>query len=282
MSTHHVRTGIREVLHRTRGRAHGPITRLMSPGDLGRLAKPFVFLDLADFDGRFAPTPMDYLWHPHSGIATVTVMLDGGIRFAETTGREGALPAGGVEWMRASGGVWHTGEPLPGRTRVFQLWVALPPELENASNASTYVLPRDVPVEGPAQVILGEYGDAKSPIEAPPMTYLRVKLGPGEHWIYDPPKGHTVGWVAVDEGTLRTPSTSIPAGELAVFESKEEPLDFVAEGKTSFVLGSAVKHPHELVLGSYSVHTSAEALRRGEREIRRIGQELHNKGILRG
>src|SRR5258707_7755218 len=84
----------REIVHRTRGRTHGPITRLVSPSDLGELIKPFVFLDLAAFDGRLAPTPMGFGWHPHSGIATVTVMLEGAVRFAETTGRDGVLPAG--------------------------------------------------------------------------------------------------------------------------------------------------------------------------------------------
>ena len=43
------------------------------------------------------------------------------------------------------------------------------------------------------------------------------------------------------------------------------------EGDTAFVLGSAVKHPHDLVLGHYSVHTSQAALAEGEAEIRRIG-----------
>jgi hypothetical protein len=47
------------------------------------------------------------------------------------------------------------------------------------------------------------------------------------------------------------------------------------------VLGSAPKHPHDLVLGSYSVHTSIEALRQGEAEIRRIGQGLRANGTLR-
>jgi redox-sensitive bicupin YhaK (pirin superfamily) len=272
-----LQTSVREVVYRTRGHGQGPITRLMSPGDAGELVKPFVFLDLAGFDGRFAPPPMDYLWHPHSGIATVTVMLEGGIRFAETTGREGSLPMGGVEWMRASGGVWHTGGPLPGRTRVFQLWVALPPELENAANDSNYVLPRDVPAEGPVRVILGDYGKLKSPIASPPMTYLHVRLQPGQRWTYQPAPGHTVGWVAVDEGVLRTPATAIPAGELAIFAPSEEPLDFVVEENTSFVLGSAARHPHDLVLGNYSVHTSVEALNQGEAEIRRIGRPLQAK-----
>lgn len=39
----------RAIVHRTTGSSHGPITRLMSPGDLGQLCKPFVFLDLFGF-----------------------------------------------------------------------------------------------------------------------------------------------------------------------------------------------------------------------------------------
>lgn len=271
---------VREILYRTSGHPHGPITRLMSPGDLGELIKPFVFLDLFGFDGRYAPTPMDFGWHPHSGIATVTVMLEGSVRYAETTGKEGILPAGSVEWMRAGGGVWHTGAPELGRVRGFQLWVALPPELENAANASHYVMPEDVPTEGPARVILGAYGGLQSPIAAPPMNYLSVSLNAGERWTYHPPQGHTVAWVAVHEGVLRAPSP-IPSGELAIFEPSERSIDFVAEGATVFVLGSAAKHPHDLVLGNYSVHTSADALRQGEAEIRRIGHQLRANGTLR-
>jgi hypothetical protein len=41
----------RAIVQRTRGRTHGPITRLMSPSDLGEILKPFVFLDLFDHEG---------------------------------------------------------------------------------------------------------------------------------------------------------------------------------------------------------------------------------------
>ncbi|HZN91769.1 MAG TPA: pirin family protein [Myxococcales bacterium] len=269
----------REIIYRTRGHTHGPITRLVSPGDLGELIKPFVFLDLAAFDRRFVPMSPGIGWHPHSGIATVTVMLEGSVRYAETTGNEGVLPAGGVEWMRAGNGVWHTGAPASNRMKLFQLWVALPPELENAPFASRYVVPEDVPDEGHVRVILGSYGELKSPIDAPPMTYLAVSLEPGQRWTYQPPPGHTVAWAGVHEGVLRA-SSPIPAGEVAIFEPSEEPIDFVAEGKTGFVLGSAARHPHPLVLGSYSVHTSAEALSRGQEEILRVGRELRAKGTI--
>jgi redox-sensitive bicupin YhaK (pirin superfamily) len=280
MLARQIQLPVRAIAERTRGHTGGPITRLMSPSDLGHLVKPFVFLDLAVFEEGQPRTPMEYLWHPHSGIATVTVLLEGAIHFAETTGRNGVLPSGGVEWMRAGNGVWHTGQAEPGRMRAFQLWVALPPELENGPNASQYLMPDEVPAVGPARVILGTYGGEKSLIDAPPMTYLAVSLEPGQRWTYRPPKAHDVLWVAVHEGALGTVST-IPAGEIAVFEPSEQSIDFVAQEKTGFVLGSARRHPHDLVLGNYSVHTSAEALRKGQAEIRRIGRQLRENGTLR-
>jgi hypothetical protein len=49
---------------------------------------------------------------------------------------------------------------------------------------------------------------------------------------------------------------------------------------TGFVLGSAVKHPYDLVTGHYSVHTTVDALRQGESNIAAIGRRLHNQGVL--
>src|SRR6185436_4255119 len=143
------------------------------------------------------------------------------------------LPAGSVEWMQAGNGVWHTGAPEPEGVKGFQLWVALPPELENAPNASRYVMPEEVPAVGPARVILGTYRGAKSPIAAPPMTYLAVSLKAGERWTYQPPDGHTVAWIAVYDGRLRTPAR-VSGGELAIFEPSEGPIDFVAEADARF------------------------------------------------
>jgi hypothetical protein len=58
-------TTIRRIARRTRGRKHGPTTRLMSPSDLGELLKPFVFLDRFEHEGP----PFNGGLHPHSGIA---------------------------------------------------------------------------------------------------------------------------------------------------------------------------------------------------------------------
>lgn len=274
-----IETKTRAIVHRTRGSTHGPITRLVSPGDLGEFLKPFVFLDLFGFKPE--PGHRGFGMHPHSGIATLTFMIEGDVGYEDTTGKQGVLPAGGIEWMRAGNGVWHDGAPAGGSpVSGFQLWVALPAAEENAPAQSLYLAPSQVPQEGPARVLLGRYGKAQSAIPAPAsMNYLAVRLQDGERWRYTPPAGHTVAWVAVNAGRLDA-GGPVGTGELAVFEESGEAIDFVAHGDTAFVLGSAVKHPHELVMGRYSVHTSKAALDRGEAEIRRIGARLREEGRL--
>jgi redox-sensitive bicupin YhaK (pirin superfamily) len=273
----------RPIVYRTPGSKHGPITRLVSPSDLGEFLKPFVFLDVFGFQP--GPDHQGFGMHPHSGIATLTFLIEGEVRYEDSTGKKGVLSAGSVEWMRAGNGVWHTGAPVGSApVQGFQLWVTLPASAENAPAESTYLAPNEVTREGPARVLLGCHGAATSAIRAPaPMNYLAVDLKDGERWRYVPPAGHTVAWVAVASGRITAGDATggpIGPGELAVFEESGAAIGFVAEGDTTFVLGSAVKHPHDLVMGYYSVHTSQAALERGEAEIRRIGDHLRQQGRL--
>jgi redox-sensitive bicupin YhaK (pirin superfamily) len=268
----------RRIVHRTRGRSHGPITRLVSPSDVGELIKPFVFLDYFDIDPKHMPA---IGFHPHSGIATLTVLLEGQVSYEETSGTKGVIEPSGVEWMRAAGGVWHTGGVV-GTTRAkgYQLWIALPPEMESIESQAQYLGGEHFRSQGPARVILGRYAEATSEVRAPTtINYLDVALKKGEKWRYEPPGDHTVGWIAVHRGKLATPEI-VDKRELAVFEESNGAFDFEALEDTGFVLGSAVKHPHELVLGTYSVHTSKQALDRGEARIAEIGRRLRAEGRL--
>ncbi len=272
----------RSVVQRTRGSTHGPITRLVSPSDLGQLLKPFIFLDRLELPA--GGQPLQFGMHPHSGIATLTYLIHGQASYEDTTGEQGArgtLPNGGVEWMMAGGGVWHTGAPVnTERALGFQLWVAMPPELELATAHSIYLGPASMPHAGPARVLLGSYGGQTSPIPAPSnMTYLAVHLKAGETWRFEPPAGHTVAWLAVGEGDLVAP-TALSTGDLVVFDASGSAIELEAQTDTVLVLGSGVPHPHELFMGSYSVHTSAETLRLGQAGIRERAQLLRQQGRL--
>src|SRR5258705_1243254 len=144
-------TSVRSIARRTHGQNHGLVTRLMSPSDFGEILKPFVFLDLFDHQGA----PFNGGIHPHSGIATLSYVIEGAVSFIDPENVRGTLPAGGVEWMQAGRGMWHGGGPdKAGRTRGLQLWIAVAPGLEIGSNINIYQAPEQVAAEWPARVLL--------------------------------------------------------------------------------------------------------------------------------
>jgi hypothetical protein len=56
----------------------------MSPADLGEILKPFVFLDLHHLRSQVSI-------HPHSGLATITVIADGDLRFDDPASTAGEM-----------------------------------------------------------------------------------------------------------------------------------------------------------------------------------------------
>jgi hypothetical protein len=67
---------------------------------------------------------------------------------------------------------------------------------------------------------------------------------------------------------------------MAVFEPSETGVELHATEDAEFVVGAAAPHRHDLALGYYSVHTSADALRAGEARISAIRTQLIAKGRL--
>jgi redox-sensitive bicupin YhaK (pirin superfamily) len=276
-------TTARKVQHRTRGFAHGMITRLMSPSDLGERLKPFVFLDIFRVDKSSAAAMADMPVHPHSGIATVTVITQGHLVYQYPSGRSGEIGYGGTEWMLAGNGIWHGKEMGPGPVDLiqgFQLWLALPPELENSAPNGHFFEATDMHRVGPAHLILGQYQGTQSPVPAPEgINYLLVTLAPGETWTYAPPSGHSVTWLALAQGELLADQV-IEAGDMVVFEAADSSVALTASGTEGavFVLGSAVPHPYSLHLGNYSVHTSQQSLAQGEHQIVELGKKMRTSG----
>lgn len=88
---------------------------------------PFLLFDHFGSDNTddfIAGFPM----HPHRGIETVTYMLEGRVNHRDSTGREGSIEAGDVQWMSSGRGIMHEEMPevADGRLSGFQLWVNLP------------------------------------------------------------------------------------------------------------------------------------------------------------
>jgi hypothetical protein len=111
------------------------------------------------------------------------------------------------------------------------------------------------------------------------MNYFVLTLEAGGQWHYEPPALHEVGWAFVFEGTADVQGVSTER-ELLVFRGAGS-IEFSARtGPVRLLIGTARPHPHPLVLGYSSVHTSESALAAGEAEIGRIGEALRAAGQL--
>ncbi|MBP2327194.1 redox-sensitive bicupin YhaK (pirin superfamily) [Kibdelosporangium banguiense] len=66
-------------------------------------------------------------WHPHRGLETVTLVVDGVLEHGDNLGHAGSLEPGEVQWMTAGSGIIH--RELAYRdehAHVLQLWLNLP------------------------------------------------------------------------------------------------------------------------------------------------------------
>ena len=128
-------------------------------------------------------------------------------------------------------------------------------------------------------VLLGEYDGLKSKI-APPndMNYLEISIAKNGRWTYIQPKSHDVLWIMVFDGKLN--DIDAEEGELIVFEEGSIPMEFTTNSGVRFILGSAKKFEHQLVLGRSSVHTSDDALENSMKKIESIHKELRRKKII--
>src|SRR6185312_15197402 len=85
------------------------------------------FLALAE-DWFSAP---GFDWHPHRGIETVTLVLDGVLEHGDNLGNTGALEPGDVQWMTAGRGIIHRELAFRDEhAHTLQLWLNLPAELK--------------------------------------------------------------------------------------------------------------------------------------------------------
>jgi quercetin 2,3-dioxygenase len=89
------------------------------------LTDPFLLLS----EDWFSTTGFE--WHPHRGLETVTLVLDGVLEHGDNLGNAGALTNGDVQWMTAGRGIIHRELAFRNeRAHTLQLWVNLPGELK--------------------------------------------------------------------------------------------------------------------------------------------------------
>jgi len=139
--------------------------------------------------------------HPHAGLETVTLILEGTIADRD----EGELSAGDAIWMTAGRGIIHNEHvEVAGKARVLQLWIRLPAADRTLSPRFEIIPGRQVPVRrepgAVARLYSGATGDLRSPTRnRAPITLVDIALEPAATFVQELPRTYN-GFAYVIDG----------------------------------------------------------------------------------
>src|SRR6202022_4580472 len=157
-----------------------------------RWLDPFVHMDQMG-EVEYAPgEPKGTSWHPHRGFETVTYMIDGTFRHADSTGGGGLITNGATQWMTAGSGILHIETPpevlvvTGGLFHGVQLWVNLPadkkwsPPRYQDIDADRVTLLASHDGGALVRVVAGDVAGFAGPgITHTPISYVHATVQPG-------------------------------------------------------------------------------------------------------
>ena len=191
-----------------------------------RMVGPFIFLDHMG-PAVFEPGQgMDVRPHPHIGLATLTYLVEGGIRHRDTLGSVADIAPGDVNWMTAGRGIAHSERTAPGqratglRMQGIQSWIALPRAHEEDAPAFYHHdaagLPHLADTGVSLRLIVGHAYGAISPVQTNwSMLYADVELDQGR--ALPLPDDHAERAVYILDGELDIAGERHTSNRLLVF-----------------------------------------------------------------
>ena len=244
------------------------LTRIIGSPELN-MADPFLLLDFFASDN-----PDDYIAgfpsHPHRGFETVTYLLNGRMRHKDSTGREGVIEAGGVQWMTAGSGIIHSEMPEQenGLLQGFQLWVNLPADKKMSPPVYQEFDPESIPVEKRGEhtairVIAGQTRQGtRGPVTgiAAQPTYMDISIN-GKQAFTERVAAHNTVFLYIIEGQIEIAGTVLQQKQLAVLGDGET-IDLQSKADSSRFLLLAAKKLNEPVArgGPFVMNTRQEVL----------------------
>ena len=170
---------------------------------------PFLMLDefgsenSEDYIAGFPP-------HPHRGIETVTYMLAGDFEHKDSTGGQGRMTAGDVQWMKTGSGIIHSEMPAmkEGKLHGFQLWINMPASMKMDKPEYHYIDADKMSVhkddDKQIKVIAGKFQKAEGPIKKHNVepVYFDVEIKKDKEFNFEIPSSHN-SFIYLIEGEIK-------------------------------------------------------------------------------
>ena len=193
--------------------------------------------------------------HPHRGFEPVTFLFSGNIHHKDSTGSEGFLESGDVQWMTAGSGIIHSEGPSAefvregGTMELIQLWVNLPkaykmtsPKYQDIKQSAMPVIRKD---GFEIRLVAGNYENEQGPANTfSPIMAMMVHFDAGAHTIVTIPE-HFNGLIYVLDGEMESGDAKLPSLSMGVFQSGGNELEMkaITEGKLLLLAGAPIEEP---------------------------------------
>ncbi len=223
----------------------GPRTEVMRvlPTKTRRMIGAWCFVDHYGPEDISNDVGMRVPPHPHTGLQTVSWLLEGEIHHQDTLGSDALVVPGQLNLMTSGPGIAHSEESPPGHSPIMhgvQLWVALPDpaRLEAPRDFSQFAdLPRVERGGLVATVIVGAFADSQSSATAySPLVGAELVVEAAVTIPLRP--DFEYGVLAIDDGLV------VDGHRLGVSE-----IGYVGAGRDSLSLASSPGSARGLLLG---------------------------------
>ena len=159
-------------------------------------------------------------WHPHRGLETITIVLDGVLEHGDNIGNAGALQPGDLQWMTAGRGIIHRELAFRNEhAHTMQLWLNLPARAKMTETRYQDLLavsrPRVTLPGVTIDVVSGTVAGVTGPaVNHWPVQAAIVSLDPGASAEYALPASHRA-FAHVLSGEVSIAGRMVRAGQTA-------------------------------------------------------------------
>jgi redox-sensitive bicupin YhaK (pirin superfamily) len=236
-----------------------PVRTVFVYTDEGADLSPFLLFDYAG-PTLFAPSPQrrGVGAHPHRGFETVTLVYSGEIEHRDSTGGNGTIGPGDVQWMTAASGIVHEEfhsrafAAAGGPFELIQLWVNLPARHKMAPPTHQTITSATIPTvelpegAGVVRVVAGSFdGHEGAARTFTPIELFDVRLAAGAREEFHVPEGHTTALFLVDGQVRLGTGAVLEPTDLAVLERDGAAfsVEAVAGSKLLLLAGEPIDEP---------------------------------------
>jgi redox-sensitive bicupin YhaK (pirin superfamily) len=217
--------------------------RRLLPQRARRMVGAWCFVDLFGPDDVAGRPGMQVPPHPHTGLQTVSWLVEGEILHRDSLGSRQTIVPGQVNLMTSGHGIAHSEESPGDHPPVMhglQLWVALPEHARHGEPSFEHHPSVPVLDEGGvrATVVVGAVGAARSPVRVHTPLVGAELLAAGDSRVALPLERDFEYAVLSLSGTAEVDGTALEPGTLLYLDRGRERLDLRAEREARlFLLG---------------------------------------------